>query len=372
MISYWEKASFLNYDYVIVGGGIVGFSTALSLRDKHPKASILVLEAGFLPSGASTKNAGFACVGSLSEIVDDLNHHSEEEVCELVKLRKDGLDLLKKRLGENRIRYEGTGSCELIFKHEVHLLDKIAKVNKLLSEVYHYPIFEEHPKGATAFGFSPLVQTMIYNRVEGAIHTGEMMKTLIAKAQALGIEYKTGSRVIQLDEGSQGVVVHIQNEEAQIHAKQVFVCTNAFTQTLLPNLDLKPGRGQVLITQPIPGLTLKGIFHFDQGYYYFREIDGRVLFGGGRNLDLEKETSTADELNQKIQQDLEQKLRFLILPEYRVEIDQRWTGIMAFGSQKKPIVQALSPRIFAGVRLGGMGVAIGSKLGEILANLSIR
>lgn len=69
MLSYWERASFIAYDFIIVGGGIVGFSTAISLKEKHPLASVLVVEASFLPSGASTKNAGFACVGSLSEIL---------------------------------------------------------------------------------------------------------------------------------------------------------------------------------------------------------------------------------------------------------------------------------------------------------------
>ena len=38
-----------------------------------------------LPQGASTKNAGFACFGSLSEILDDLQSHSKEEVLQLVK-----------------------------------------------------------------------------------------------------------------------------------------------------------------------------------------------------------------------------------------------------------------------------------------------
>jgi len=370
MISYWEKVSFLNYDYVIVGGGIVGFSTALSLRDNYPKASILVLESGFLPSGASTKNAGFACVGSLSEIIEDLRTHTEEEVCELVKLRKDGLELLKKRLGENRIGYQGYGSHELIFHHELHLLEHIKKINTLLGNIYAVPIFEERAQDISSFGFSSEVKTTIYNRAEGSIHTGKMMKNLISKAQSLGIEYKTRNQVVALDEDNTGVLVHIKDEEGRIRANKVFICTNAFSKTLLPELDLKPGRGQVLITKPIPGLSLKGTFHFDQGYYYFREIDGRILFGGGRNIDFINEESTLDELNEKIQHDLEQKLRHLILPSYEVAIDQRWTGIMAFGSQKKPIVKAISPRIFAGVRLGGMGVAIGSQLGEILAGFA--
>ena len=133
MLSYWEKESFIAYDFIIVGGGIVGFSTALSLKEKYPKASVLVLEAGLLPSGASTKNAGFACVGSLSEIVEDLKHHTEDEVVQLVRLRNEGLKLLRKRLGENRIQYEATGSNELVFPHEEHLLNELPKINQILS-----------------------------------------------------------------------------------------------------------------------------------------------------------------------------------------------------------------------------------------------
>ena len=72
-LSYWEYTSwFSNIDYAIVGSGIVGLCCALRLRERFPDAKILILERGALPQGASTKNAGFACFGSISEILDDL------------------------------------------------------------------------------------------------------------------------------------------------------------------------------------------------------------------------------------------------------------------------------------------------------------
>ena len=74
-LSYWEiKSWFKNVDFTIVGSGIVGLSCALNLRKKFPKAKIVILEKGMLPQGASTKNAGFACFGSVSEIVEDLKN----------------------------------------------------------------------------------------------------------------------------------------------------------------------------------------------------------------------------------------------------------------------------------------------------------
>ena len=90
-LSYWEIKSWIsNIDFTIVGSGIVGLNCALRLKEKHPKANILILEKGMLPQGASTKNAGFACFGSLSEIIDDLNTHTEHEVVELVNKRVNG------------------------------------------------------------------------------------------------------------------------------------------------------------------------------------------------------------------------------------------------------------------------------------------
>ncbi|MEO1217195.1 MAG: FAD-binding oxidoreductase, partial [Bacteroidota bacterium] len=72
-ISFWEATSLMKYDYIIVGGGIVGLSTAAELLERNSDLRVLVLERGLFPSGASTKNAGFACFGSVSELWQDLN-----------------------------------------------------------------------------------------------------------------------------------------------------------------------------------------------------------------------------------------------------------------------------------------------------------
>jgi hypothetical protein len=68
-----------------------------------------------LPHGASTKNAGFACFGSISEIIDDLKSHSEEEVYQLVTKRLEGLRLLRS-LGDEAIDFKPYGGYELFLK----------------------------------------------------------------------------------------------------------------------------------------------------------------------------------------------------------------------------------------------------------------
>ena len=118
-LSYWElKNWFTNVDYTVVGSGIVGLHAALRLRERFPNSKILVLEKGMLPHGASTKNAGFACFGSISEIVDDLKSHSEEDVIQLIKKRWEGLQLLRKRLGDTIIDFKPYGGFELFLKED--------------------------------------------------------------------------------------------------------------------------------------------------------------------------------------------------------------------------------------------------------------
>ena len=118
-LSYWEiKSWFKNVDFTIVGSGIVGLSCALNLRKKFPKAKIVILEKGMLPQGASTKNAGFACFGSVSEIVEDLKNHSQSEVVSLIKKRINGLTQLRKLLGDKSIGYHQNGGYEIFPKKD--------------------------------------------------------------------------------------------------------------------------------------------------------------------------------------------------------------------------------------------------------------
>jgi gamma-glutamylputrescine oxidase len=374
MLSYWEQQSFIRYSHIVVGSGIVGLSTAIELKDKYPNAKVMVLERGLLPTGASSRNAGFACMGSLTELLDEQQYNSGEEIVVLYEQRKKGLELLRSRLGDDNIGYKANGSYELIGDDELPMLDKMDYLNDLLKSVTGKPAFRIADDKIKEFGFSDrYCKALIENTCEGEIHTGKMLYALNMLALSKGVEIKTGALVTQFEETTDYVAVHIKdearNEELVLHGDTLSICTNAFTKTLLPDEDVIPGRGQVLITQPIEGLKFKGVYHFDKGYYYFREIDGRVLLGGGRNLDFEGETTTELALNEMIQIDLEQKLADVILPGIPFQIAQRWSGIMAFGQSKQPIVKAFSKRVFGAFRMGGMGVALGSETAKRLAEI---
>lgn len=374
MLSYWEQESLLHYDHIVIGSGIVGLHTAIELKERFPKEQVLVLERSLFPFGASTRNAGFACMGSFTELLDDLQQVSKEEMVSLFMRRKAGLELLRKRLGNDAIGYKENGSYELIAAAELPLLNRLPEINELIGNATGISPFKMADEKIKAFGFGgSQVSAIIENVMEGEIHTGKMMRSLVQYALMLGVEIKTGAIASNFEETSEQVTVYVKDaiREAVIplNCRHLFICTNAFTKQLLPEVDLQLGRGQVLITEPIADLPFKGIFHFDKGYYYFREINGRILFGGGRNLDFESETTTSLELNEHIQVHLEMLLRTLILPDHSFKIAQQWSGIMAFGHSKQPIIQSFGNRISGAFRMGGMGIALGAGSARELVEL---
>ncbi|WP_411766211.1 NAD(P)/FAD-dependent oxidoreductase [Winogradskyella sp. A3E31] len=367
-LSYWEIKSWLsNVDFTIVGSGIVGLNCALQLKQKFPKANILILEKGVLPQGASTKNAGFACFGSLSEIISDLKNHSEEEVLDLIEKRINGLQLLRINLGDKSIAYQNFGGYELFLNSDEELYEKCISqqedINKLLYPIFNAKVFSWK---ANTFHFKKVRSKLNFNQFEGQIDTGRMMEALLHKVQALGVKILNNTCVESFTENQNFVKVNTNHFE--FTTSKLLIATNGFASTLIEE-EVQPARAQVLITKPIKNLQIKGTFHLDQGYYYFRNIDNRILLGGGRNLDFKTEETTDFGQTQLIQNKLEELLQDTILPQTDVEIDYRWSGIMGVGHQKSTIVKQMGDNVYCGVRLGGMGVAIGSLVGKELAEL---
>ena len=367
-LSYWEiKNWFSNVDFTIVGSGIVGLHCALHLRTRFPESKIIVLEKGILPQGASTKNAGFACFGSLSEIIEDLKNHSEEDVIHLIQKRWNGLQLLRKKIGDTALDFKPYGGYELFLKEDEstynECLQKLPFINEILKPLFKAEVYT---KEVDRFAFHGIQEYLIFNPFEAQIDTGNMMQALLKDAVSKNILILNQANVASFADKNTSVEVIVN--DFSFTTKKLLFATNGFAGQLTDNA-VKPARAQVLITEPIPNLDLKGTFHLDKGYYYFRNFENRILLGGGRNLDFEGETTTEFNQTEKIQNRLEQLLKEVILPNSDFQIAHRWSGIMGMGSSKNPIVSQLSENVYCGVRLGGMGIAIGSIIGQELADL---
>lgn len=370
-LSHWEWNSFLrDADLLVIGAGLVGLQSALAHHRSHPTARIVIIERGPLPIGASTRNAGFACFGSLSEILADLGRMSEANVLATVARRYQGLARLRDSVPPPEMNWQARGGYEVFAQTQaagyaacVAALPSInAHLERTLglSEVFRVVPAERAPDlGLQA------VHGLIYNAYEAQLDPGELMRHLLRRIAAAGITLLSGTEVTAYTESPDAVSLHTDRGWT-LEGRQLLLATNAFTSQLHP-LDIVPGRNQVLISRPVRDLRLRGTFHYDEGYVYFRDVGDRVLLGGGRNVDIAGETTQDFGRSERVIQYLREFAdRHFAFP---VTWEREWSGIIGTGRDKSPLVERLSPRVVCAVRLSGMGVALSARVAEEAAGL---
>jgi len=369
-LSFWErKEYFEQIDFLVIGAGIVGCSTAFHLKKRFPNAKIIVVERGVLPCGASTKNAGFASFGGPVELLDDLKNTDNTTVWDTVQARYEGLIQLRELIGDKAMDFQQNGGWDLIIpsksKVAAEVQDQLTEMNLEMKRITgNSEVFKEDVDSAGKFGFQN-VETSFHIAIEGQIDTGKMMKRYHQLVTEAGISILYGIEVKSID-----VIAGIaETNIGTIQAQKMMVTVNGFASKLVENEDVLPARAQVLVTSPIENLPFKGTFHFDSGFYYFRNFGNRVLFGGARNLDVEGETTFEMVTSDPIQNQLKTLLSTMILPNKEFKIDYQWSGIMGVGKSKFPLIKQVSNRVFLGVRLGGIGVALGTNVGKKLAEM---
>lgn len=368
MLSYWEKETLRHYDLVVLGAGIVGMSAAYHYKIANPQSSVALIDRGLFPSGASTKNAGFVCFGSLGELLQTQKEIGKDAMLSLVERRFQGGLQLRDLLGEQRIDYQPVGGYELCFRpYEIGLMEGM---NDNLKNVFDGPVFSDRSAKTDGFGFSKeQVSGLVLNAYEGTIDTGKMVRAFQELCAQSGVHFMMNSKVSAIQESDHAQKIHIKSagKEIELRAQQVAVCTNAFSGTFLPDQQVVPGRGMVLVSKPVEGFHLEGSFHYHDGYHYFRSVGNRLLLGGGRQLDLNGETTLEEGINDVIQAQLLEDMHSFIAPGRGFEMDYAWSGTMAFGGDGNPVVQRMSQRLAGAFRLGGMGVALGTQVGKELA-----
>ena len=372
-VSVWEMESFFApKDFIVIGSGFTGLWSAYYLKKRYPEKSVLILERGIIPSGASTRNAGFACFGSFTELLSDAEKMGESEMFALMEMRFKGLEKIRKKFNPSQIDYENLGGYELLsteqFANVNALRTSIDSLNSKLQIITgKQKTFQLNDSKIKNFGLGGS-HHLIENKLEAQLHSGKLLEALVQLVYSVGVTILTHIDVKNMDVRTNRVRLET-NLPVSLSAEQVLVCTNAFAKALLPDLDISPARGQILLTEPIEGLKIKGTFHYDEGFYYFRNLNNRVLLGGARNKFIDAEETFSADTSDSVQQELERFLRDIILPGTAFRIGLRWSGTMAVGKEKKPIIKKINERVYCAVRMSGMGVALAPQVAKEVAGM---
>ena len=369
-LSYWEQATwYSDHDYCIIGGGIVGMTTAIALRKLAPEAKICIIDRGHLPTGGSTKNAGFMCFGSVGELAANIRQYGIESTLSTVKLRLEGLNLLRSLTGDHAIDYRPCGGYEITTSsaETEGLISHIPYLNTLLDD--HFGLKETYSVQQHQVGQQ--THRLIYNQYEGSIHTGKLITTLLRLCHQAEILMLPSTQVISYHNDSGLITIETDTHPVTVTCRSLLLCTNAFTPTLA-DVSITPQRNQVIVTTPVEHNLLESCYHYHQGYVYFRPLGDQILIGGGRHLFAKSEQTDDFGNTHEVTQYLLDWVRTHLLSHQQVDIAHQWSGILGTGDPLLPLIHEVEPNVYVAAKMNGMGVAIGAKVGQLLAEMTVK
>lgn len=242
----------MHYDYVIIGGGVVGLSVAYGLTRLHKR--VTVVDGGDLGLRASRGNFGLVWVQSKGLDAPHYNIWSQrsaalwaDHAAELAGGAQDGLGL----------RQDGGYD---IFLDEESLAAKAAEHEKLreaLGGEHEFEIMGHNALRREEPNIGPRVAGAIYGPKDGHVNPLRLLRTLAQGNIERGTELNTGTHVHTVTE-LPGGGFRIEADTGTWEAAKVVLCAGLGASELGPQLgfmaDSRPQRGQVMITEKLPTL----------------------------------------------------------------------------------------------------------------------
>ncbi|MFY8003841.1 MAG: NAD(P)/FAD-dependent oxidoreductase [Chitinophagaceae bacterium] len=371
-LSYWDNFLIEKpYDYIIIGGGLMGLWSAYELVQKKPGAQIAIVEKHPFPHGASTRNAGFACFGSITELLYDIGLNGEDKAISLAEQRWKGIQKIRSTFQKHTIDFTLCGGYDCIqFTKTAHsyLADGIITVNKLLNSITKTDnTFQLQKELVTEKGLK-YFDCLVENSFEGSLHSGKLVYKLQQLLAAKGVAFLHNTNAIGFELVNN--YMQVFTNWGSMQCQQLIVAANAWIPQLLPQYqEIEPGRGQLIMTEPISNLATTGTFHFDEGFYYWRNVGNAILLGGGRNHYKLQETTTETIVTENLKEHLTYFIKEYFNLKKTPAIQHHWSGIMAFTENKQPIIEKIHAQLFVAFACNGMGVALTPTLAEKLSQI---
>jgi gamma-glutamylputrescine oxidase len=377
-IPWWGAAPVLEerelpagIDYLVVGGGIVGLSTAYWLARAGVKP--LLLDREGIGAGATGRNGGFLPVGTAEDYDASVARLGRERARSLL-----GLTLENRRLAVELFAEESI-DCDLRLCGHLHLAldDREQQINRGLAALLTEDgcrtdhLDRASAQAMVATGFGPRITGGLFFRDIGLLHSGKLVRGLAAAAVRHGA---TLARATVRDLGGRQGRAQIVTDRGTIDAGAVAVAVNAWTGGLISSLRamITPVRGQVLAFAPTKPIFRTGMTAMTTATeeYWQQAPDGSIILGGCRGLRPNRDERVLEVTpTDDVQRALERVLPELFPEIGALRVTHRWAGTMAFTRDRLPIAMPLAgANGWAVGGFSGNGMSLGLIIGRILAD----
>ncbi|MEX3934479.1 NAD(P)/FAD-dependent oxidoreductase [Paraburkholderia phymatum] len=349
-------------DVIVIGGGIVGTSTAFFLRRRQ--RSVILLERGL--TGQQASGVNFGGVRRQGRAMTQLA---------MANRALDTWRRSKELLGED-VEFLPSGHTRVCYHaHDAEYFHRYAveaRVHDLDLEVLEgAAMFRRFPflgREVLAASISPL---------DGHANPRLAAPAFGRAAARLGARIVENTEIVRVENEAGGF--RVESAAGNVYrAEQVLICAGAWANVLSTQfgepVPLVARGPQMAVTEPVPY-----VFRSSMGVYtsikeesvYFRQIPrGNIVLGGGPPGPADAATRRASVLPENTVQQIAQ-FRRLVPALAPLHVIRVWSGVESYLPDYEPVIgpSAKADGLFYAFGFSGSGFQIGPGVGETLAEL---
>ncbi len=384
--SYWEDTTNENFnlnklakdiksDVAIIGGGYTGLLCAINLIENY-NLDVILLEAGKLGWGASSRNGGFCAFPPTKTNLKNLQKiYGKDETKKFFRNSVDGSNYTKSIIKNYNIDCDVTGDSNFILAHHPNKFKQIREQAEIYKSEFGIETEIHSKEEFDKIGHTGTEQFGALSYKPGfAINPLKFVNGIARYALSKKLKIYDHSLVSKIEKNNNSYT--LRTREGSVNTKKIVVATNGFYQEgLVPQMNSRilPVISNIIVTRKLSKneidlhnfKTYSPIMNTKNLLYYYRKLpDNRILFGTRGDF------IGSDQSNLNRSKKMEKFFKNIFPDWSKISIDYSWRGFIAMSQKLTPSIGKIeNEEIYYGFGYHGVGVSTAPWTGMQLSKL---
>ena len=356
-------------DYLIVGAGYTGLSTARKLSEINSSKKIIIVDAQLAGEGSSSRNSGYLVDTTLNDGFTsnkDINNYKTK-----VKIYNLGITAVKKFIKQYQVDCDWNECGKYFASSNIKDISIAKKFSELLSKLNFNNKILNRKELENKLGTS-FYKIAVFTEGGILINPAKLVRAMI-DVLPRNVELYENSPLIKWNKNNN--FIDCQFEKNSIQTNKIIFCANGFLKSLNVKKNFNfPLTLTASMTRPLDDEEFKSLGEPKEwGVLPIRPMGATIRFTKDRRL-LIRNTAEMKNPYSMSKYDLDKRklihLKGLIkrFPTLKTNlIDESWSGIVSRSRNSSQIFEMIDKNIYVAGCYNGSGIGVGTLFGEQIA-----